>query len=215
MTERTPSAPITISASTSAPIGESEQDTVASLLQSGQAVSQMNGAVIEPAGERVQQVGAVKGVIGSAVPRRSLVPVIELEELAGLHVAGVDSGRGVADSGHIVANADRLQRFDGLRTDIDRGADLAQGRSGLENLRLDPDGLQRMRGRDPGEPAADDRYPTARRHQSLQTFAGINPGHVSPSMAGPCSSAPVRRGAANHEAKSADSQSRQTSAFAF
>src|SRR4029077_14915487 len=100
---------------------------------------------------------AVKGVIGSAVPRRRLVPVVELEELTGLHVARVDSGRGVADSGHIVAHADRLQRFDRLRTDIDRGADLAQGWSGLENLRDDPNGLQRMRGRDSGEPAADDR----------------------------------------------------------
>jgi hypothetical protein len=149
-------------------------------------MSQMNGAVIEPARERVEQVGAVKGVIGSAIPRRGLVPVVELEELAGLHVAGVDPGRCVADRGDIVADADRLQRFDRLRTDIDRGADLAQGRSGLENLRLYPDGLQRMRGRDPGEPAADNRYATARRHQSLQTFAGINPGHAIPSMAEPC-----------------------------
>ena len=142
-------------------IGEGEHDAVASLLQSGQAVSQMNGAVIEPACERVQQVGAVKGVIGSAVPRRSLVPIVEFEELAGLHVARVDSGRQVPDGGDLVADADRLQRLDGLRADVDRGADLAQGRSGLENLRLDPEGLQRIRGREPGEPAADNRYPTA------------------------------------------------------
>src|SRR5947209_20157783 len=74
-------------------IGESENDTVASLLQSCQAMSQMNGAMIEPACERVQEVGAVKGVVGSAVPRCSLVPIVEFEELAGLHVARVDSGR--------------------------------------------------------------------------------------------------------------------------
>ena len=121
----------------------------------------MNGAMIEPACERVQQVGAVKGVIGSAVPRRSLVPIVQFEELTGLHVARVDSGRCVRDSGDFVANADRLQRLDGLRAYVDRGADLAQSRSGLENLRLHPEGLQRMRGREPGEPAADNRYPTA------------------------------------------------------
>src|ERR1700745_127632 len=56
-------------------IGESENDTVASLLQSCQAMSQMNGAMIEPACECVQEVGVVKGIIGSAVPRCSLVPI--------------------------------------------------------------------------------------------------------------------------------------------
>ena len=76
----------------------------------------MNGAMIEPAGERVEQVGAVKGVIGSAVPLRGLVPIVEFEELAGLHVARVDSARQMPDGGDFVANADRLQRFDGLRT---------------------------------------------------------------------------------------------------
>ena len=118
----------------------------------------MNGAMIEPACERVQQVGAVKGVIGSAVPLRSLLPIVEFEELTGLHVARVDSGRRVPDSGDFVANTDRLQRFDGLRAYVDRGADLAQSRSGLENLRLDPKGLQRIRGREPGKPPADNRY---------------------------------------------------------
>ena len=142
-------------------IGESEHDTVASLLQSGQAVSQMNGAVIEPAGERIQQVGAMKAVIGRAVAHRSLVPVVEFEELAGLHVARVDAGRRVGDSRDLVADADRAQRLDGLRAGVDRGADLAQGRGGLEHLRLHPEGPQRVCGREPGEPAADDRDPTA------------------------------------------------------
>ena len=118
----------------------------------------MNGAMIEPACERVQQVGAMKGVIGSAVPLRSLEPIVEFEELAGLHVARVDSGRRGADSGDLVADADRLQRLDGLRAGVDRGADLAQSRSGLENLSLDPEGLQRVGGREPGKPAADNRY---------------------------------------------------------
>ena len=75
----------------------------------------MNGAMIEPACERVQQIGAMKGVIGRAVLLCSLVPVAEFEELSGLHVARVDSGRQVRDGGDLVANADRLQRFDGLR----------------------------------------------------------------------------------------------------
>src|SRR5215831_13292929 len=124
-------------------------------------MSQMNGAVIEPACEHVQEVGAVKGVIGSAVPRCSLVPVVEFEELTRLHVARVDSGRRRRDSGDFAAKTDRLQRFKGLRTYVDRGADLAQSRCRLENLRLHPEGPQRMRGREPGEPTADNRYPTA------------------------------------------------------
>src|SRR5262249_27943891 len=53
-------------------IGESEDDAVDSLVKSCQAVSQMNGAAIEPACERIQQVSAMEGVIGSAVPRRGL-----------------------------------------------------------------------------------------------------------------------------------------------
>src|ERR1700730_4730570 len=142
-------------------IGESENDTVASLLQSGQAMSRMNGAVIEPAGERVEEVGAVKAVIGSAVPSRSLVPIVEFEELAGLHIARVDSGRCGPDRGDFVAKVDRLQCFKGLRTYVDRGADLAQSGSGLEHLRPHPEGPQRMRGRKPGKPAADNRYRTA------------------------------------------------------
>ena len=142
-------------------IGESEHDAVASLLYPRQAMSQMNGAMIEPAGERVQEVGAVKGVVGSSVPRRRLVAIVEFEELTGLHVAGVDTGRCGRDRGDLVADADRLQRLDGLRAGVDRGADLAQSRRGLEHLRPHPEGFQRMRGRKPGEPAADDRDPTA------------------------------------------------------
>src|SRR5262245_8610795 len=92
--------------------------------------------MIESTGERVEQIGAVKAVIGSAVPRPGLVPIVEFEELAGLHVARVDAGRCGPDRGDLVAETDRLQRFEGLRTDIDRGADLAQSRCGLEDLRL-------------------------------------------------------------------------------
>ena len=86
------------------------------------------------------------------------MPIVEFEELAGLHVARVDAGRCVRDGGDLVADADRLQRLDGLRADVDGGADLAQSRSRLENLRLDPEGLQRLRDREPGKPAADNRY---------------------------------------------------------
>src|SRR5712691_1858313 len=125
-------------------------------------MSQMNGAVIEAARERVQKVGAMKAVIGRPVLRRSLFSVVEFEVLAGLHVARVDSGRCVRNRGDLVADADRLQRLDGLRTCVDGGADLAQGGGGLENLRLHPEDPQRVGGRKPGEPAADDRYLTAR-----------------------------------------------------
>src|SRR5262249_43985820 len=121
----------------------------------------MNGAMIEPACERVQEVGAVKGVIGSAVPRCSLVPVVEFEELTRLHVARVDSGRRRRDSGDFAAKTDRLQRFIGLRTYVDPGAALAQSRCPPETPRPHPEGPQRRRGREPGEPPADNRYPTA------------------------------------------------------
>src|SRR5262249_33895437 len=126
-----------------------------------EAVPEMNGAVIEPMREGVQQVGAVKGVIGSAVARRGLSAVVELEELTGLHVARVDAGRRIRDRGHLVAGTDRLQRLDGWRADIDRGADLAQSRRRLEDLHLQPEGPQRVGGGEAGEPAADNRDPAA------------------------------------------------------
>ena len=40
-------------------------------------------------------------------------------------------GDEVPDGGDLVADADRLQRLDGLRAGVDRGADLAQGRRSL------------------------------------------------------------------------------------
>src|SRR5262245_26010424 len=117
--------------------------------------------MIESAGERVEQIGAVKAVIRSAVARCGLVPIVEFKELAGLHVARVDAGRCGRDGGDLVAETDCLQRFKGLRAYVDSRADLAQRRSGLENLRLHPEGPQRMRGREPGEPSADNGYRTA------------------------------------------------------
>ena len=143
-------------------IGESEEGPVASLRYLDQAVPEMNGAVIEPACKRVQEIRAVKGAIGRAVPLRRLQPVVEFEKLTGLHVARVDPGRQVSYRGDVVADTDRSQRFDGLGTCIDRGTDLAQGRSLLEHLRFDPKCLERIRGREPGKPSADDRDPTAR-----------------------------------------------------
>src|SRR5262245_53851529 len=124
-------------------------------------MAQMNSAVIESVCQRIQQVGAVKGVVRGPVSRRRFLPIVEFEELAGLQVARVDSGRRGADRGDLVANPDRLQRLDGLRTDVDGGADLAQRRGRLEHLRGDPEGLERVRGSEPGEPATDNRYPAA------------------------------------------------------
>jgi len=95
-------------------LAKSEHDAVALLLYSCEAVSQMNGAPIEPAGERVQQVGAMKSVIGGAVPLRGYEPIVEFEELTGLHVARVDSRRRGPYRGDFVANAGSLQRLDGL-----------------------------------------------------------------------------------------------------
>ena len=70
-----------------------------------------------------------------------------------------------ADAGHHVFIGSRSpERAQAAAAAINArvGADLAQGRSGLENLRRHPDGFQRLRGREPGEPSADDRNFTAR-----------------------------------------------------
>jgi hypothetical protein len=121
----------------------------------------MNRVLIKPACQAVQEVGAVKRIIWSAVARRHFETIIEFEKLAGLHVARVNSRREVSDRSDLFANPNRLQRFNGLRACVYGGADLAQCRSGLENLSLDPEDLERVRDREPGEPAADDRHPAA------------------------------------------------------
>jgi hypothetical protein len=122
-------------------IGENLDGMIRALLNSGQAVRQVNGAVIKPACESVQQVGAMKRVVRSAIPLRHLESIIELEKLTRLHVARVNSRRQVPDRGDLFADTDRLQCFDGLRTRVNGGADLTQRRSGLENFSLDPEGL--------------------------------------------------------------------------
>jgi hypothetical protein len=73
----------------------------------------------------------------------------------------MDTRRCVSDGGDPFADADCAQCLDGLRTRVDGGADLAQGRGGLENLGLHTDGFQRLCGRKSGESASDNRYPTA------------------------------------------------------
>jgi hypothetical protein len=119
---------------------EGEHDAVALLLYAGEAVPQMNRAVVEPARQRVKKIGAVKGVIGGAVARRRLDPIVEFEEFAGLQVPRVDTRRRGADSRNFLANADRAQRLDGLRAGVNRRADLAERRRGLKQLSLYPQG---------------------------------------------------------------------------
>ena len=74
-----------------------------------EAMARWIDAVIEAARQRVQQVGAVKSIIGRAIAQRRLSPVVEFERLSGLHVAGVDSRRRLRDRGDLLAQADRLQ----------------------------------------------------------------------------------------------------------
>ncbi len=121
----------------------------------------MNVAAIKAGGERIEKVGAVKGEIRRTETRASLVAIVEFQELAGLHVAGVDAGRRGADGGDLVGKPDRLQRLDGLRADIDRGADLAERRSLLEHLRLQSEGFERLCRRQSGQATADNRDPAA------------------------------------------------------
>jgi hypothetical protein len=70
----------------------------------------------------------------------------------------------VPDGGNLLAQADRLQRLDGLRAGVDRGADLAERGRLLENISGNAEGLQRIRRGKPGETAADDRDPHAQSH---------------------------------------------------
>ena len=58
-----------------------EKDAVALLFYSRKAVSEMNLALIKPAGKRVQQVRTMKRIIRSAILLRNLVPVAELQKL--------------------------------------------------------------------------------------------------------------------------------------
>ena len=70
MTERTPSAPITKSASTLAPLAKASTTLFAALLDADEAMVEMDRAAIESARQGVQEIGAVKRVIGRAVTRR-------------------------------------------------------------------------------------------------------------------------------------------------
>jgi hypothetical protein len=67
----------------------------------------------------------------------------------------------VPDGGNSIASPNGLQSLGGLRTRIHRSADLAQRASRFENLGLDPEEFERVRGGEPGQSTADDRYPTA------------------------------------------------------
>ena len=117
----------------------------------------MDARGIEPARQRVQEIGAMERVVRRAKARRGGPAVVEFEELAGLHVARVGAGRGVADGGDLVAEPDRAQRLHRLRTGVDAGADLAQGGRRLENLRRKAECGERVRRGEPRKPAADDR----------------------------------------------------------
>src|SRR5215472_4525112 len=130
----------------------------------------MHSAWIKPAGETLHQVGAMKRIIRSAVLFPDLAPVGEFEKITGLHVAGVDARRQMPDRGDLLADTDRSQRFDGLRTGIDRSSDFAEFRSGLENVRSDAKALERVRGCRARQSAADDRYHAARCHSFLRAF---------------------------------------------
>ena len=84
-------------------VGESEDDAFASLLDTNQAMVQMDQAVIQPARQRVQQVSAVKRIVRRAVTSCSFPPVIEFEKLTGLHVPRVDAWGRIGHSGDLFA----------------------------------------------------------------------------------------------------------------
>jgi len=65
-------------------------------------------------------------------------------------------GEILAAAAIFVAKPDRAQHADRLRTDIDAGADLAEGRRALENIRFDAEMGQRGRRRQSGQTAPDD-----------------------------------------------------------
>src|ERR1700722_18140640 len=88
----------------------------------GEAMSEVNVTGIESGCERIQQVGAMERVVGSAISLAGLESIVEFEELTGVHVPGVNSGRRVADSGNLFAATDGAQRLHGLWADVNGGA---------------------------------------------------------------------------------------------
>ena len=91
-------------------VGEGEHDAVGPLLDPDQAMVQVDQAVIQCARQSVQQVGAVKGVVRRAVTRRGFPPVIEFEELTGLHVPRVDARGRVGHGGNPFAESEGNKR---------------------------------------------------------------------------------------------------------
>ncbi len=85
---------------------------------------------------------------------RGLVAIVEPR--SAIHVAGEHAGRDVGDGCDPLAKPNRTQRQDGLRTDVDPGANLAKLRRLLEDLRLEAEASERGSSRQPGEAAADD-----------------------------------------------------------
>jgi len=122
-------------------------------------MAEMNSIAVKSARESIDQIGAMKRVIGRPESFDHGQPVCKFEEFAGLHVASDRSGRPMADGCNRLANANGSQRLDRLRTRVDGSADLSQRRRSLENLGLDSKPLESVGSRQPCQPASDDRYP--------------------------------------------------------
>ncbi len=142
MTERTPSAPITNSASTLAPLAKARTTPVASLLDANEAMVQMDQAVIQPARQGIQQVGAVKRIVRRAVTSCTFPPVIEFEKLTGLHVPRVDAWGRIGHGGDLFAQPDGNKRPCCVRGNIYGCADFAQGGRRFKDFCLNPEAGQ-------------------------------------------------------------------------
>ena len=117
---------------------------------------EMNPCWIDPARQGLKKICAMEAMNAGAEAShcRGLVAIIEPR--AAVHVAGEYAGRDVGDGRDPLAKPNRAQRQDGLRTNVDPGANLAKLRRLLEDLRRDAEASERGRGRQPGEAAADD-----------------------------------------------------------
>ena len=137
-------------------VGENEPDARRSFLKTDQLMIEMNSFGIDAARQDLQKIGAMEGVNAGAKAGRSRRLVAIVERRAGIHVAGEHAGRDVGDGRDPLAKPDRAQRFDGLRTDVDAGANLAELQRLLEDLHLEAEAGERGGSRQTGQAAADD-----------------------------------------------------------
>ena len=152
-------------------IGERESDAVAALLDSNEAMVEVDQAGIQSARQSIQQVGAVKRIVRRAETSGVFPPVIELDKFAGLHVPRIDARGRSAYGGDLVAEPDGDQRPCCVRGHVDGCTDFAQGGRRFKDFGRNPEAGQRIRCGQSREPTPDDHHACHRLHHSIKRRA--------------------------------------------